>query len=82
MIERTLTADEIKYLAPSLGVSAQKDIDAALLAHLDGYITSLVAKNKNDEKSEKIAVLLNTDDARVDALISDVKAEQEAVEQA
>ena len=74
MITKTLTADEIKYLPASLGVSKLAQIEAALLAYLESYIASLVAKNKADEKAAKIAVLVEADNAEVDALYDKVVA--------
>lgn len=74
MITKTLTADEIKYLPASLGVSALADIEKALLDYLNSYIASLVAKNKADEKAAKVAVLLEADNAEVKALYDKVVA--------
>ena len=74
MITKTLTADEIKYLPASLGVSALAEIEKALLDYLNAYIASLVAKNKADEKAIKVAALIEADDAEVDALYDKVVA--------
>ena len=74
MITKTLTADEIKYLPASLGVSKLAQIEKALLDYLNGYIASLVAKNKADEKAIKVAALIEADDAEVDALYDKVVA--------
>lgn len=74
MITKTLSADEIKYLAASLGCSAQADIEKALLDKLNADIASMVAKNKADEKAVKVAALLKADDAEVDALVAKVVA--------
>jgi hypothetical protein len=73
MIQRTLSADEIKYLPASLGVSDLADIEKALLDYLNAYIASLVAKNKADEKAVKISVLVASKDPRVDALYEELK---------
>lgn len=77
MITRTLTSDEIKYLAPSLGVSSQADIEKALLDKFNSDIAALVAKNKADEKAAKIAVLVDSKDPRVDALVEELKPKEE-----
>lgn len=73
MIQRTLTADEIKYLPASLGVSSQADIEAALLARLNADIATMVNKNKTDETTAKVTVLVASKDPRVDALYEELK---------
>ena len=80
MIQRTLTADEIKYLPASLGVSDLAEIEKALLDYLNSYIASLVAKNKADEKTAKISVLVESKDPRVDALYKELKPVAEVAE--
>ena len=82
MISRTLTVDELKYLPASLGVSAEADIEKALLDYLNNYIVSLVGKNKADERTTKIAVLVASKDSRIDALYEELKpAAKELVEE-
>lgn len=80
MIQRTLTADEIKYLAASLGCSAQADIEKALLDRMNADISAMVAKNKADEKTAKISVLVASKDPRVDALYEELKPVAEVAE--
>ena len=74
MITKTLSADEIKYLPASLGVSALADLEKALLDYLNAYIAVCVAKNQADEKKAKVAVLIDADTAEVNALYDKVVA--------